>query len=430
MPELLPTLPKIDWMTSDQTVTLMQALKSNGSDVRFVGGCVRDTILKNQVTDIDIGTPDPPNIVMNLLKRANIRSVPTGATHGTITAIMDTKYFQITSLRRDIETNGRHAKVTFSDNWVEDVKRRDFTINCLSANLDGEIFDPLDGMDDLANQKIVFVGNPADRIKEDHLRILRFYRFHGLFNSEICDSDGTYACKDNALLLKRLSKERKRDEFLKILLAKKPAKLVARMQSDGILDFLLPEAKNVTLLRSIDYLSRVLLKNFAIKASSLCRLAALLDPFSVDIFEVANTLKLSRNQAIHLSKICSSQQEIHPNLGLKDEKKIFYGSNVAALRDIILLQWARELIRKPKLNKSQSDGWLNLLKRCQEWHSPNFPLTGRDVLNAGVSPGRTVGEILQHVEDWWTNSEFMASRDECLNQLKKQIKQLNIDKKE
>ena len=202
------------------------------------------------------------------------------------------------------------------------------------------------------------------------------------------------------------------------------------MLHDGILDFVLPEAKNITLLSSVDYLSRFLLKDFTIKASPLCKLAALLDPFSADTFEVANTLRLSRNQTIHLSAICNSQQEIHPNLGVKDEKRLFYGSNIAALKDIILLQWARELTKKPELEESQVDDWLNLLKRCQEWQSPNFPLTGRDVLNAGVSPGRTVGKILQHTEDWWTNSEFMASRDECLNHLKKQIKLLNIEKKE
>jgi len=251
-----------DWMNSTETLKVISALSASGTKVRFVGGCIRDALSKRKVEDIDIGTPDPPETVLNLLKAHKIKAVPTGISHGTITALINNKKFEITTLRRDVKTDGRHANVSFSEDWIIDAKRRDFTINALSATPKGLIYDPFQGITDLKNGKVTFIGHPEDRINEDYLRIIRYYRFNGIFSKRFSKNQSREACRKAAPHLVALSKERIRDELFKILLIDNPAKIIQIMKDDGILKIILPEAKNIKQLNTLNKIHAIITSFF------------------------------------------------------------------------------------------------------------------------------------------------------------------------
>ena len=204
-------LPPQPWLDTVDTRAVIDALEKDGTRVRFIGGCVRDAIAHRPVQDIDIATPDPPETVIALLEGAGIRAIPTGLDHGTVTAVSGGASFEVTTLRKDVATDGRHATVEFTDDWLEDAKRRDFTINAMSATPDGDVFDPFDGISDLAHGRVRFIGLARDRIAEDYLRILRFFRFHGSYGRPPVDKDALAACRAHADGLSELSGERIRD---------------------------------------------------------------------------------------------------------------------------------------------------------------------------------------------------------------------------
>ena len=212
---------RVEWMREASTLRLMGVLAKDGGDARFVGGVVRNTLLGLAVKDIDIATPLPPDEVMRRLKRANIRAVPTGIDHGTITAIVDGRPFEVTTLRRDVSTDGRHAAVTYTTDWREDAARRDFTINALYASADGEIFDYHGGLADLAQGRVRFIGDARARIREDYLRILRLFRFHAWYGKGDIDPDALNAVAHEKAGLAKLSGERIQQEFLRLLEAGK-----------------------------------------------------------------------------------------------------------------------------------------------------------------------------------------------------------------
>ena len=204
-------LPLLPWMTAPETRAVLAALTAEGAEVRFVGGCVRDSVLKRPVGDIDIATPDPPRKVIELLERAGVKAVPTGIDHGTVTAVVGDSRFEVTTLRVDVETYGRRAKVSFTDDWMADAARRDFTINSLSCTPEGNIFDPFGtGLGDLGDERVRFVGNARDRVEEDLLRLLRYFRFHATFGRPPPDPDALAACRALAHRLPELSGERVR----------------------------------------------------------------------------------------------------------------------------------------------------------------------------------------------------------------------------
>ena len=205
--EIKPTgkLPPQSWMISPETKAIFEALQANGKEARFVGGCIRNAVFGLPVNDIDIATPETPAQVMKLLKTANIKTIPTGIAHGTVTAVINSKAFEITSLRIDVKNHGRHATIVYTDDWLSDAKRRDFTINTMSSNIRGDIFDPLNGLEDLGKRHIRFVGMAKVRIEEDLLRLLRFFRFHAIFGGSSLDRDAISACRAFAPRLNELS---------------------------------------------------------------------------------------------------------------------------------------------------------------------------------------------------------------------------------
>ena len=228
----------------------LQGAYREGADVRFVGGCVRDAVLKRPVKDIDIATPDPPGTVIALLSAAGIRAIPTGIAHGTVTALVGEEKFEITTLRLDLATDGRHARVAYTDNWIADAARRDFTFNALSMTPAGAIFDPFDGLADLGAGVVRFVGVPRQRIEEDHLRLLRFFRMYATYGAPPPDAEALAACRQGAPAIAKLSGERVRDEVFRILLAPNAADTVLLMRDEHVLEHIIPYDTAIGRLRT------------------------------------------------------------------------------------------------------------------------------------------------------------------------------------
>ncbi len=406
------------WLTAPETRTVVEALTADGTEVRFVGGCVRDAMARRPVTDVDIGTPDKPETVIGLLEKAGIKAVPTGIEHGTVTAVVGDRKFEITTLRRDVETDGRRAKVAFTDDWMIDSERRDLTINALSATPDGDVYDPHDGISDLAYGKIRFVGLAADRIEEDVLRLLRFFRFYGLFGQPPPDPDAMAACRNHADKLPGLSGERIRDEMFKILLVPEPADIAVLMRGLGIFDHILPEAGDVGRLRMIGWLETRAIKIDSVVPDPLRRLAALLDTDAEGAQAVAGRLRLSNQQTLRLVTLAQPPVDLSPGLDEKAFRRALHQLGPNAVRDLALLAWSGELAITPRLPSERTQGWIELLEACDEWQGAVFPLQGQDALDLGIPEGPAVGGLMARVEDWWEEGDYQAGRGACLKKLK------------
>lgn len=303
---LKPTgkLPPVDWLDAPETKQVMAALMADGTQPRFVGGCVRDALCHRPTNDIDIATPDLPETVINLLTNAGIRAVPTGIEHGTVTAVINKKSFEITTLRVDLETDGRHAIVGFTDNWVEDAQRRDFTFNALSASVSGEVYDPFSGLWHLAHGQVVFIGSAYDRISEDYLRILRYFRFFGAYGRPPIDSEAIAACRAHAKDLSSLSGERVRTELFKILCVPDPAEIIIKMQGSDVLQEILPEAGDPGVLRMVNWFETRAVNIEGVDPDPIRHLAALIRSTTSSVDELGQRLRLSNAQKKRLQSLC------------------------------------------------------------------------------------------------------------------------------
>ncbi|NQU60799.1 MAG: CCA tRNA nucleotidyltransferase [Rhodospirillales bacterium] len=410
------------WITAPETVAVISALTADGAEVRFVGGCVRDAMahipVEKQSGDIDIGTPDDPETVIKLLQAADIKAIPTGIDHGTITAIVGDRKFEITTLRLDVQTDGRHATVAFTDDWMADSERRDFTINALSAMPDGNVYDFHDGISDLAHGIIRFVGRAEDRIDEDVLRLLRFFRFFGRFGRPPADPDALAACRIKADKLPTLSGERIQGELLKILMVPEPAEVCVLMRGINVFDHILPEAGDVGRLRMINWLETRALKIDGVKPDALRRLAALLDINGEGASHVAARLKLSNKQTLRLITLTAPPIDIGADRGEPARRRALHRLGPDTVRDLGLLAWAGELAITPRLPSEVTQAWIGLIEACDAWQGIVFPLSGEDALALGVAQGPGIGKLLAEVEDWWEEGDYKAGRDACLAKLK------------
>ena len=408
------------WMTAPATRAVVKALTADGADVRFVGGCVRDALLGRESADIDIGTPDPPERVIALLGHAGIetRTVPRGIEHGTVTALAGGNRYEITTLRRDERTDGRHAEVAFTDDWREDAARRDFTINAMSVAPDGALHDYFGGQEDLEAGRVRFVGDPAKRIDEDHLRLLRFFRFHAWYGKGEPDPEALDACRnaaqsiplfslENVNTIPRLSYERIQREFLKLLAAPDPTSSVRAMRDTGVLARLLPEKRGTERLARL-----VEIEQSVASPDPLRRLAALnIDP-NYDNSErpVPNALWLRRSGDIgRYVSLVSLSNSLIPHLDRREPRALIYVIGQTRFRDIVLLAWA--------YRGDDEATWLAMLKTAAEWESPTLPLSGTDVLARGIPEGPEVGDLLRAVEDWWIERNFAPDRAALLDRL-------------
>lgn len=393
-------------MTAPETVQVMAAL----GEARFVGGAVRNALLGAAVADIDIAVPMPPSEVLARLVAKNIKVIETGMDHGTVTAIAGTHAFEITSLRRDVETDGRHARVVFTDDWAEDAARRDFTINALYASAGGEIFDYATGVEDLIAGKVRFVGDARARIAEDYLRVLRLFRFHAWYGKGEVDAEGLRAAAEAKDKLKGLAAERVAKEMLRLLEAGNPTPVLRVMAATGILSELLPGALQ---LPRLERLVEIDADNFSPR-DGLLRLAALLPEDGEAAHAAADALRLSNADRTRLEQALSGER-IAAHLSAKDARRLLYRIGVARFRDKVWLAWANA----PKA--ASAIQWRMLLTMADNWHRPRFALTGLDVMQAGVPEGPEVGRILAKIEDWWVGGDFAADEGALRDRLRDAI---------
>jgi len=404
------------WMIAPETVAVMMALGAAGGEVRFVGGCVRDALLGRRVRDIDIATPEPPERVMNLLARAGIKAVPTGIKHGTVTAVTGDRHFEITTLRRDVETDGRHAKVEYTNDWQADAARRDFTINALFCAADGTLYDPFGGVADLRAQRVRFVGNAEARIREDVLRLLRFFRFFAHYGAPPPDAGALAACQKLTKLLPTLSGERVCGEMLKLLLAPDPATVIELMRDRGVLAHWLPEATKTGRLRALVSIEGLAPRDLVAGAEPIRRLAALLGDGAASALDVAQRLRLSNVERDRLVGLADGPA---PSLALDaaGRRRLIYRLGVERFRDRVLIAWAETAAAGGATDPPATEAWIKLLRKGVEWSPPRFPLKGRDAVRLGIPPGPTVGRLMATVEDWWISGDFQADRNACLAKL-------------
>jgi len=388
------------WMTAPETVQVMAAL----GEARFVGGAVRNALLGVPVVDIDIAVPIRPEDAMARLKAKGIRTIETGLDHGTVTAIAGSHAFEITSLRRDVETDGRHAKVAFTDDWALDAGRRDFTINALYASPDGEIFDYATGVEDLAAGKVRFVGDARIRIAEDYLRVLRLFRFHAWYGRGDLDAEGLTAATEAKDSLKTLSAERIAKEVLRLLEAPNPAPVLKVMAARGILAELLPGQLQLVRVEQLALLDT--------SRDAVLRLAALVPDGAQAANAAADRLRLSNVGRARLVQALSGET-ISAGLSSHQARRMLYRLGQACFRDKLLLQWAGA--------PAKEEAWRALLQIADGWQAPRFPLTGRDVMLAGVPEGPEVGRVLAGLETWWVEGDFAAGEKELRARLKDMI---------
>ncbi len=406
------------WMTAPETRAVMAALTARGADVRFVGGCVRDAVLKRPVKDVDIATPDPPATVTALLEAAGIKVIPTGIAHGTVTAMIGAAKFEITTLRLDLATDGRHAKVAFTDNWIADAARRDFTFNALSCTSAGDIYDPFDGLADLGDGVVRFVGIPRERIEEDYLRLLRFFRMYATYGRPPPDAEALAACRQLAPGIARLSGERVRDEMFRILLAPNAADTAVLMHDTHVLEHVVPPPTDIGRLRMMTWLDSTALKLASVSPDALRRLAALLRTDANGAAVLAERLRLSRREAARLAALAAPAFELTPEAGTTALHRAVYHCGNETARDWVLLAWAGELAVAPRKGGGRNAAWAALLETAAGWPAPIFPLKGADAAALGVTPGPRLGELLKAVEAWWEAGDFTADRKACLARLR------------
>jgi poly(A) polymerase len=398
----LETLPQ-DWMTTGAAHRVYQALERAGGSPRFVGGCVRDGLLGRKIRDIDIATPLDPAAVMKAADAAGLKHVPTGIDHGTVTVVAEHTGIEVTTLRRDVETFGRHATVAFTDDWREDAARRDLTINALSADAGGKVYDYFDGLADLRTGKVRFVGAPEDRMREDYLRILRYFRFHADYAAGDFDRSAVAAAKALKSELKSLSGERLRQETLQLLVARHGVETWRTMLAEGIVAAFLPAAT------TIDRLAKVVALESRLKVPQdpVRRLAALTVTGSGAA--VAETLKLSNVARDRLIAITAPR----PDFAVQDpalvRRQVYDLGNTLAL-DLLLVDW-----REP-----ESDGQ-RAFEIVRDWPRPGFPLKGRDVSALGIAAGPEIGRLLKDLENWWIAGDFSADREHCLVELRRRV---------
>lgn len=410
-----------DWLSAPATRAVLAALTADGAEIRFVGGCVRDSILHRPVHDIDIATHDPPERVMTLLEAAGIRVIPTGIDHGTVTAMVPTAagnaHFEITTLRRDVETDGRHARVAFDATWTTDAARRDFTMNAMFCDADGRIYDPFDGLPDLGSGRVRFVGNAMKRVDEDALRILRFYQFYAHLGNPPPDPDALDACRVQAPKLTTLSGERIASELLRLLEAPDPASVLLLMRDERVLRHVLPEAEDFGRLRVLTFLETRGILRPRIAVDALRRLASLLPPGTAAA--VAGRLKLSNAQGERLADLVAPGEAPDPVHGPQAARALLYRTGAERFIDRALLAWAGQRALEAH-RTGASEPWVELLDMALAWTPVRLPVGGADVLALGLEPGPRVGALLAAVERRWIEGDFQAGRGELLGWLKEQ----------
>ena len=385
---------------------ILSLLNKKDDTTRFVGGCVRDSLIGVKTNDIDIATKLEPYDVVNILTSASIKVIPTGIDHGTVSVFSKKFNFEITTLRSDISTDGRHAKVIFSDSWEKDSSRRDFTINSIYLKQNGDIYDPYNGIKHLKERKIIFIGDPNERINEDYLRILRFFRFNAFYGNDNLklSNNSIKACAKNKNKIKKLSSERIHNEFFKILNSENPYFVINIMKKIGILDILFEkkvETKFFKKLLSIET------KN-SLTMSEILRFVSLAPNTKKNHLSDLKMFNFSKKDKKKLFLLTNQEFKINNKLKKNDIKRILYSVDKQLLVDFAVLSWVLSI------NKTLNKEWVSILGQISKLKPPIFPLKAIDLLNFGLKEGPIIGEILTQIEQDWIDSNFELKKEELL----------------
>jgi poly(A) polymerase len=397
------------WFQDAALQRILGLLNADGGEARVAGGAVRNALMGLAVADIDLATTLLPQQVVERAETAGIKAVPTGIEHGTVTLVAEGQPFEVTTLRRDIETDGRHAKVAFGTDWQADAERRDLTINALYADKHGAVIDLVGGLPDIEARAIRFIGDATQRIAEDHLRILRFFRFFALYGSGRPDAGGLMSCARAKDKLATLSAERVWSETKKLLSAPDPSRALLWMRQVGVLTAILPETEKW----GIDAIHGLVAAEQALgwKADPILRLAAMVPPDAARLEGLAKRLKMSNAEASRL--LAWAKAPVLPDevtdVGF-DRFLYRHGMDGLSTRLKLALSAARGAAEGDPAAMRQAARLSVLLKRAEKYQKPVFPLTGADVMEAGVPAGRRVGELLKTLEDFWVERNFAPDR--------------------
>lgn len=396
------------WLAAPESKAVMAALDHVRPDAsRFVGGCVRNAVMNCPVDDIDIATQLTPKDVVKAGDIAGLKVVPTGLDHGTVTLVANGKPYEITTLRRDVATDGRNATIAYTDDWTEDSQRRDFRLNAIYADASGTLYDPQNGIADALAGRIVFIGDADTRIEEDYLRTLRFFRFNAWYGTDI-DQDGLAACARHVKGLRRLSAERVWKELKKLLGAPRPSAAMHAMMEASVLEAVLPEAMALELFDALLDLEAT--EQWS--PDAMLRLAALMPRMGRVAERVKTRLKFSNAEADRLMQWAT--RTYNPRLLLEkspeDVAKTIYGLHTDALIDRARLAWALDAAK----GEANADDWHALMAQLTSWEKPQFPITGRLLAEAGIEKGPKMGSVLQALEQLWVNSGFKSSKEDLL----------------
>ena len=407
-------LPLRPWMADRATHAVMTALATIGGEgaARFVGGCVRDALLGRDAPDpdLDIATRLTPDEVVHGLAAQGLRVEPTGIEHGTVTAIAFGRPFEITTLRKDVETDGRRAVVAFTSDWAEDAARRDFTMNALYADADGRVHDPTgQGVDDALAGRVIFVGDPDTRIEEDYLRILRFFRFLAHYAKGAPDPAAVAACARHADQIGRLSAERIAKEVLKLLAARDPRSAIDLMSRTGVLSKIDAQLVNAHRFRRIVEIELELGR----LSDPELRLAALGPSEPTGALALAKRLKLSNALRDRLVAACSGPSDFAAGMSEPAVRRAVWTLGASACRDQLLLAWAEAA------TPSSTSEWRRHLELIDSWTPPSFPISGGDILSMGVEEGPRVGRVRKAFEHWWLDQDFPQDRQAALDRLRR-----------
>jgi poly(A) polymerase len=397
------------WLRSRTLQQLLRVLSADGEEARVTGGAVRNALLGQPVTEVDIATTTLPAETMRRVEAAGFKPVPTGLDHGTITVVAAGKGYEVTTLRDDVETDGRRAKVRFGRNWKRDAERRDFTINALYATADGDVVDLVGGLADLESHTIRFIGDAEKRIREDYLRILRFFRFFAWYGSGRPDAEGLKACAREKDGLDRLSAERVWSELKKLLGAPDPSRALLWMRQAGVLSRILPESEKW----GIDFIHPLVKAEADLgwPTDALFRLEALVPPDPERAAGLAERLRLSTAEAARL-KAWASEPPVEPTIADPALARRLYEGNRQAIIDRLRLALA--IARGKAVSDDaaliEAGNLSRLLGFAEKWEKPAFPLRGRDLTEHGFAEGPRLGALLKTLEAEWLGSGFALDR--------------------
>lgn len=405
------------WFSKPGLTRIFELLNADGGEVRVVGGAVRNALMGLPVGDIDLATTLPPQDLVERAREAGIKAVPTGIEHGTVTLVVDGEGYEVTTLRRDVETDGRHAQVAFGTDWKEDAERRDLTINALYADASGEVIDLIGGLADIETRTVRFIGDAATRVAEDYLRVLRFFRFFAYYGSGRPDADGLRASARAKDKLSTLSAERVWSEMKKLLSADDPSRALLWMRQAGVLAQTLPETEKW----GIDAIHGLVAAEQALgwKPDAMLRLASIIPPDVERLAAISTRLRMSKNEAARLEQWAKAPA-IDPAMAETALDRLLYRQSLEGvkMRLRLALSSARADVSGGEASMQKIARLSTLLARAERFQKPVFPLSGADVLAAGVAPGPKVGEILGQLEDKWVEGNFALEREGLLGRLK------------